>query len=199
MKRRRRSPEGKLINLKRSHTHLRSWISQLCLPLHHRRKRDSEAPTQERKTREDEREWKETEECLRKNKDTEGVRRGGAWRLFIYTAGFMASCVCCVAWEPSPPGQRKQHHFKLECPLRRQVSCQNVHGCRIPRKSPDLFPNNRCVHLSHSTQKGLSLVTVVPLCAAGSKRSQPTWLSHHIRMLRHWSLRRKFMFLRNFL
>lgn len=141
--------------------------------------RDREAPSPQRKMREDEWEWKETEVCLRKNKDTGGVRRGGAWRVFIYTAGFMASCVCCVAWEPSPPGRRKQHHFKLECPLRRQVSCQNMHSCRIPRKSPDLFPNNRCVHLSHGTQKGLSLVTVEPLSPSASKRSQPTWLSHH--------------------
>lgn len=92
-------------------------------------------------------------------RDTEGVRRGGAKQVFIYTVGFMASCICCVAREPSPPGRRKQHHFTLECPLRRQVSCQKAHGCRISTKSPDLFPNNCCVHLSHSTERPLSRYT----------------------------------------
>lgn len=114
-----------------------------------------------------------------KNKDTEGVRCGGVRGGFIYTVGFMASCVCCMAWEPSPPGQRKQHHFKLECPLRRQVSCQKAHGSRIPTKSTDLFPNNCCVHPSRSTGRPLSRYTgasVSPL----TLRSQPTWLSDQI-------------------
>ncbi len=102
---------------------------------------------------------KRQDSIYKKYKDTEGVRRGGARRVFIYTVGFMASCVCCVAWEPSPPGRRKQHHFKLECPLRRQVSCQKAYGCRIPTKSTDLFPNNCCVHLSHSTERPLSRYT----------------------------------------
>lgn len=110
------------------------------------------------------------------------MRRGGARRVFIYTVGFMASCVCCVAWEPSPPGRRKQHHFKLECPLRRQVSCQKAHGCRIPTKSPDLFPNNCCVHLSHSTERPLSRYTgasVSPLTLnAHSQHDSPITPEH---------------------
>lgn len=75
---------------------------------------------------------------------------------FIYTVGFIASCVCCVARQMLPPGQKRQHRFKLECPPRHQVSCQKVHGSRIPTKSSDLFLNSRCVHLSHSTGRPLS-------------------------------------------
>lgn len=127
------------------------------------------------------REWDRT--AFTKNKDTEGVRRGGARRVFIYTVGFMASCVCCVAWEPSPPGRRKQHHFKLECPLRRQVSCQKAHGCRIPTKSTDLFPNNCCVHLSHSTERPLSGYTgasVSPLTPSAHSRHDSPITSEHV-------------------
>lgn len=116
----------------------------LYLPLHVWRKwkkeEEQEKEVNPRKMREGEWEWKETGRCLWKNKDTEGAGRGGAWRVFIYTTGFMACCLCSVAWEPSPPGWRKQHHFKLEWPLCRWVSCQKVHGRRIPRKSPDLSP-----------------------------------------------------------
>lgn len=111
------------------------------------------------------------------------MRRGGARRVFIYTVGFMASCVCCVAWEPSPPGRRKQHHFKLECPLCRQVSCQKAHGCRIPTKSTDLFPNNRCVHLSHSTERPLSGYTgasVSPLTRNAHGRHDSPITSEHV-------------------
>lgn len=111
------------------------------------------------------------------------MRRGGARRVFIYTVGFMASCVCCVAWEPSPPGQRKQHHFKLECPLRRQVSCQKAHGCRIPTKSADLFPNNCCVHLSHSTERPLSRytgVSISPLTLNTHSRHDSPITSEHV-------------------
>ncbi|KAL7389624.1 hypothetical protein ABVT39_007227 [Epinephelus coioides] len=125
---------------------------------------------------------KRQDSVYKKNKDTEGVRRGGARRVFIYTVGFMASCVCCVAWEPSPPGRRKQHHFRLECPLRRQVSCQKAHGCRIPTKSTDLFPNNCCVHLSHSTERPLSRHTgasVSPLTLnAHSQHDSPITAEH---------------------
>lgn len=154
------------VALKRSHTESQ-WsatflFTTTSLEKKKRAKKNQEEivrSKQEKNEREGKWKWKETGQHLQKHKDTEGVRRGGARRVFIYTVGFMASCVCCVAWEPSPPGRRKQHHFKLECPLRRQVSCQKAHGCRIPTKSTDLFPNNCCVHLSHSTERPLSRYT----------------------------------------
>lgn len=122
------------------------WATSLFTSL----EKNPDRETHKKNERSEEYKWKQ-DSVYWKNQDTGGASCGRVRRVFIYTVGFMASCVCWMAREPSPPGQRKQHHFKLECPLRRQVSCQEVHGGRIPTKSTDLFPNNCCVHLSHST------------------------------------------------
>lgn len=118
-----------------------------------------------------------------RKKDTEGVRRGGARRVFIYTAGFIAPRVRCVAREPSPPGHGKQHHFKLECPLRRQVSCQKKSS--RPRNTNKIhwpFPR-QLLCSSESQHREASLSLHRSLCVpADSKRSRPTRLFHHSRV-----------------
>ncbi|KAI4814078.1 hypothetical protein KUCAC02_003286, partial [Chaenocephalus aceratus] len=66
---------------------------------------------------------------------------------------FMASCVCCVAWEPSPPGRRRQHHFKLECPLRCQVSCQKKGTAAEYQQNPLTFSPTTAVFIRVTAQK----------------------------------------------
>lgn len=162
--------------------------------------------THKKNERSEEYKWKR-DSVYWKNKDTGGVSCGRVRRVFIYAIGFMASCVCWMAWEPSPPGQRKQHHFKLECPLRRQVSCQEVHGSRIPTKSTDLFPNNCCVHLSHSAERPPSRYTGAPVSPptftradAALRSNRSMFLSKRgVSVICHRSLRKDFKFLEYFL
>lgn len=118
--------------------------------------------------------WEGWGQCLRETtEDAERARCGGVWRVFIYTVGFMASRVCCTAWE--------QHHFRLEWPrapsnvLPKSARQQNTN------KNPLTFSPPTAVFIWVTAQEDLSLSLHWSHCfPADSKRSQPTRLSDQI-------------------
>lgn len=64
-------------------------------------------------------------------------------------------------------------HCAVECPAKKCMAAEY-------QENPLTFSPTTAVFIWVTAQKGLSLITVVLLSPAGSKRSQPTWLSHHI-------------------
>lgn len=129
------------------------------------------------KTRRGELKWRGQEgrgQCLRETtEDAEGARCGGVWRVFIYTVGFMASRVCCTAWE--------QHHFRLEWPLAPSNVLPKSARQQNTNKNPLTFSPPTAVFIWVTAQEDLSLSLHWSHCLpVDSKRSQPTQLSDQI-------------------